>query len=138
MRRHHEILVEDLMTTAVIAIRAGDSLDLARDQMEVAGIRHLPVIDDRQQVIGILSNRDLLRASRGRAHGRVADHMTTDVVTVPASLSAAEAASRMQELKIGSLPVVSDDQRLIGMVTETDFLAVAARALRGVDLLERQ
>jgi CBS domain-containing protein len=133
MRHHNEILVEDLMTTAVIAVRASDSLELARDQMEVAGIRHLPVIDDAQQVVGILSNRDLLRARKGR----VGDHMTVDVVTVLPSLKAAEAASRMRDLKIGSLPVVNEDQRLIGVVTETDFLSVAANALSGHDLLER-
>jgi CBS domain-containing membrane protein len=133
MRRHREIRVEELMTTAVIAVRAGDSLEAARQQMEMAGIRHLPVVDDAQQVIGILSDRDLLRA----VGGRVGAHMTSDVVTVSPSSSAADAATRMQELKIGSLPVVSDDQRLVGMVTETDFLAVAARALRGLAPLDR-
>ncbi len=137
MRRHHDILVEDLMTTAVIAVRAHDSLEMARDQMELAGIRHLPVVDESQQVVGILSNRDLLRAARRHHGGKVGDHMTVDVVTVSPSTRAAEAALRMQELKIGSLPVVGEDQRLIGMITETDFLAVAARALRGLDLLER-
>jgi CBS domain-containing protein len=133
MRQHRDILVEDLMTTAVIAVHARDSLETARTQMEMAGIRHLPVIDDSQQVIGVLSNRDLLRAGQGR----VGEHMTVDVVTVSPATSAADAATRMQELKIGSLPVVGEDSRLIGMVTETDFLGVAARALRGHDLLDR-
>jgi len=130
--RHH-ILVEDLMTTAVIAVHARDSLETARTQMELAGIRHLPVVDDAQQVIGILSNRDLLRAEKGR----VGEHMTVDVITVLPSMRAADAATRMQELKIGSLPVVGDDARLIGILTETDFLGVAERALRGHELLER-
>jgi CBS domain-containing protein len=129
----HNILVEDLMTTAVIAVHARDSLEAARTQMEMAGIRHLPVVDDAQQVIGILSNRDLLRAGEGR----VGEHMTVDVVTVLPSTRAADAATRMEELKIGALPVVGDDARLIGILTETDFLGVAARALRGHDLLER-
>ena len=131
MRR--QILVEDLMTTAVIAVHARDSLEAARNQMELAGIRHLPVVDDAQQVIGILSNRDLLRAGEGR----VGEHMTVDVVTVLPSTRAADAASRMEQLKIGALPVVGEDARLIGILTETDFLGVAVRALRGHDLLER-
>jgi CBS domain-containing protein len=137
MKRHHEVLVEELMTTAVISVKAADPLEIARQQMELAGIRHLPVVDESQQVIGILSNRDLLRASRGKHSSRVGDHMTIDVVTVSPSSSAAEAATRMQELKIGSLPVVGEDQRLIGMITETDFLGVAARTLRGFDPIDR-
>jgi CBS domain-containing protein len=128
------IRVEDLMSTAVIAVKASDALDLARDQMEVAGIRHLPVVDEHQQVVGILSNRDLLRAG---PKGRVGEHMTTQVVTVLGSARAADAAARMQELKIGSLPVVGEDQRLVGIITETDFLGVAWRALCGLSLVEQ-
>jgi len=126
--------VEDLMSTAVIALRASDTVGRVREEMELAEIRHIPVIDDRNHVIGIVSNRDLHRAAKAHAPRRVADVMTRDVRTVRPSTPAAEAAEIMLELKIGSLPVVGDEQQLVGVITESDFLAVAQQALAGLPL----
>jgi CBS domain-containing protein len=126
--------VEDLMSTAVIALRANDTVGRVREEMELAEIRHIPVIDDRNHVIGIVSNRDLHRAAKAQAPRRVADVMTRDVRTVRPSTPAAEAAAILIELKIGSLPVVGDEEQLIGVITETDFLAVAQQALSGLPL----
>jgi CBS domain-containing protein len=127
-----DLRVSDLMSTAVISVKASDTLDHARTTMEVADIRHLPVVDDKFHVVGVLSNRDLLRAAsrRGAAKLRVGTLMTREVVTVHPRTGAAEAAARMLERKIGSLPVVGEDEILVGVVTETDFLRLAERALR--------
>jgi CBS domain-containing protein len=120
------VTVEDLMTTAVIALRATDTVDRARDDMRLAMIRHVPVVDDRDHVIGIVSNRDILHAQKSR---RMAELMTRAVRTVRPDTPAAEAAAILLDNKIGSLPVIGEGEQLVGIITETDFLAVAQRAL---------
>jgi CBS domain-containing protein len=125
--------VGDMMTTALITMKAREKLASADLDMRLAGIRHLPVVDDRNHVIGILSNRDVARAlgQRDVTGLVVGDVMSKHVVTVQADTSAALAAELMIEHKIGALPVIGDEEQIIGLVTETDFLEIARRALAG-------
>jgi CBS domain-containing protein len=60
--------------------------------------------------------------------------MTRGVRIVRPSTPAAEAAALMIELKIGALPVIGEGEQLVGVITETDFLAVAHQALSGMPL----
>ena len=120
--------VEDLMSTAVIALHANDTVGKLREEMKLAEIRHIPVVDEHDHVIGIVSDRDLGRAPHPR---RISEIMTTNVRTVRPSTPAAEAAAILLERKIGSLPVVGAEEQLVGIITETDFLRVAKNALDG-------
>ncbi len=118
------------MTTAVIALHPTDPVHELRDQMRLAEIRHIPVVDERNHVIGIVSDRDLHRAV-AHGHGHVADVMTREVRTVRPSTPAHEALRILIDHKIGSLPVVGDQEQLVGVITESDFLVVAEQALGG-------
>jgi CBS domain-containing protein len=123
--------VADLMSTALLTIRANDVISHADADMRLAGVRHLVVVDEKQHLVGILSNRDLL-AALGKARGkpvRVADAMTANPRSIGATDPARKAAALMLEHKIGSLPVVGEDGQLVGIVTETDFLQLAHRIL---------
>src|SRR5262245_33906710 len=124
------LTVEHLMTTAVISMTARHTLAEAQAQMRLAGIRHLPIVDDRNHVIGILSDRDLLRelGKSKRKDVRIAEVMTHNIRTVRPDTAAHEAAALLIEHKIGSLPVIGPDEQLVGLVTETDFLGVAHEA----------
>ncbi len=127
--------VEDLMSTDVVSVPASASIDEAEQPMRVVGIRHLPVVDEKRHLVGILSNRDLLPLKgqpRRRKTTRVADVMTRKVTTVRPDTPAYLAAKLMIDRKIDALPVVSDDDQLVGIVTATDFLRVASRALQPV------
>jgi CBS domain-containing protein len=129
--RLQDLLVGELMSTAVVSIKEDDLVTRANVRMKFADVRHLPVVDAGAHVVGILSNRDVMTALAG--HGRrraVGDVMTRPVVTIRADEAASEAAARMLEHKIGSLPVVNEDRQLIGVITETDLLRVAHQALR--------
>lgn len=128
MRNHHRATVEELMTTAVISLHAGDTAGNAREQMSLARIRHIPVVDDHERVIGIVSSRDLLRSRPARP---IRELMTHPVITVRADTPGHRAAALLREKKFGSLPVVGEDEQLVGIVTESDFLAVAEEALGG-------
>ena len=133
-------LVKDIMTSEVTTLKRNEKLTIADDVMQLGRIRHLPVLDDDgEQVVGIVSQRDLFRGALAQAlgygqHARrkildtllVKDVMTTDVLTTTPETSLAEAARVLMERKIGSLPVVKD-KRLVGIITEGDFVALVAR-----------
>jgi CBS domain-containing protein len=125
--------VSDLMATAVITMKPEDTLDAADAEMKLAGIRHIPVVDDRNHLLGILSDRDILREfhRRGAKKLHVREIMTRRVHTIREGAPAHEAARIMLEYKISAVPVIGQDQQLVGVVTETDFLRVAHDALGG-------
>jgi CBS domain-containing protein len=123
--------VRDLMSTGVIALRVGDTLQRADLEMKFAKIRHLPVLDEHGRVLGILSDRDLLRAFGASDEKTlpVTSVMTTQVITVSAGEPAAHAAEMLLENKIGALPVLDEADRVVGIISAADFLRVAAIAL---------
>ncbi len=132
-----DISVSDLMSTALMTVGPRDTVERADLDMKLAGIRHFPVVDERNHLIGVVSDRDLLRAFGSREIERVVvkDIMSKKVQTVSEDTSAVDAVEAMLEHKIGCLPVVGDDGHLVGLVTETDFMLVAFRALNGEDLV---
>lgn len=127
--------VKDLMRTNVVTLHVSDALDIAEDIMSMGRIRHLPVVDAANRVVGIVTQRDLFKASvssvlgfdREKEHewlGRikVRDIMTREVVTVGPEVGVVEAVEKLVTAKFGSLPVVDENGRLVGLVTETDCL----------------
>ena len=127
--------IKDLMRTNVVTLQAADVLGVADDIMSMGRIRHLPVVDPNNRVIGIVTQRDLYKASvssvlgfeRAKEHEwlgkvRVRDIMTTNVITIGAEAGVVEAVDKMIAGKIGSLPVVDEDGKLVGLLTETDCL----------------
>jgi len=132
--------VRDVMTPDVTTLKRNDKLTLADDIMNLGRIRHMPVLDDdEQQVVGLVSQRDLFRGALARALGyskhaqrkimdtlSVKEIMTTDVITTSPDTPLVEAARVLAERKIGCLPVV-EDGHLVGILTEGDFVAMVAR-----------
>ena len=119
--------VGEIMTTALITMKASEMLSEADAEMKLANIRHIPVVDDTGHVLGILSSRDIARAfGPRRGHSLVVGEiMSKGVRTVSETTTASDAAELMIEHKISSLPVLGDESQLIGMVTATDLLRVA-------------
>ena len=134
------MLVKDLMTPDVTTLRRNEKLTLADDVMPLGRIRHLPVMDeDGKELVGIVSHRDLFHGALTQplGYGRrgrrklldtllVKDVMATEVVVTTPETALAEAARVLTERKIGCLPVV-EDGRLVGILTESDFVAWVAR-----------
>jgi CBS domain-containing protein len=132
--KHRVLTVADLMITAVITVRADATVIDAHADMELGAFRHLPVLDDRGRLVGILSDRDVLRALGRPRDTTVAEVMTRDVVFVRPHQAAHLAARIMIDRRIGALPVLGDDGGVIGLVTQTDLLDVARRALLSLPL----
>jgi CBS domain-containing membrane protein len=132
--------VKDLMATEVTSLKRNEKLSLADDLMNLGRIRHLPVLDDDgETLVGIVSQRDLFRGALAQAIGygqharrklldtlQVKDVMTTDVTTTTPETSLVDAARVLMERKIGCLPVL-ENGRLVGILTEGDFVALFAR-----------
>jgi CBS domain-containing protein len=125
--------VEELMTTEVEALRPSDPVSRAEQQMTRIGVHHLPVIDAGRRVVGIVARHDLMRARAlpGNGERPVGDVMTSPVQTIEPEAPAFRAVELLLDRQIGAIPVVDEKGALIGIVTETDFLQVAHRALHG-------
>lgn len=134
------LLVRDVMTSDVVTLARNDKLASASDVMNLGRIRHLPVVDDDGSLVGIVSQRDLFHnallqamgygtraAERLRDMYLIKDAMTTTVQTIGPDVPLAQAARRMLEQKIGSLCVVGEAGELLGIITEADFVALAAK-----------
>jgi len=123
------VKVGDLMSTALIVVRDTDTISVADAQMKLGAVRHVPVVDSKQNLVGILSAGDaLLALARGKKTVKVGETMTRNPVTVTVDTPVFEAIELMLEHRFGSLPVLGTDGHLMGIVTDTDFLVAAREA----------
>jgi CBS domain-containing membrane protein len=131
-------LVRDLMTSDVITLERNEKLLVADDVMRLGRIRHLPIVDADGTLAGIVSQRDLFHSGLVKALGYgthaqksaldllvVKEAMKTDVVTTTPDVPLAAAAKLMFERKIGCL-VVLEGNKIVGILTEGDFVKLAA------------
>ena len=125
--------IRTLMTKNVTCISPSDSLCEAYNLMHELEVRHLPVVDENNQLVGILSNRDiLLEATSDNGvvlvpSVDVESVMTTDVVTCRTSDSLSDIAETLLSRKIDAIPVVDGFGEIIGIITSTDFIELALR-----------
>jgi len=135
--------LKDIMTRDVLTVGRNDLLAVADTLMKQKRIRHLPVLDEDARVCSVVSQRDLFRGALLRALGfggraedkmlrqvAVKEVMSDSVHTAPPEMAVADAARLMIEHKVGCLPVV-DKGRLVGLVTETDFVLLIAEGRAG-------
>ena len=127
--------VADWMTSDVATLNMNDSLTIADDVMQLGRVRHMPVLDDEGSLVGVLSQRDLFRGALARVLGfgshaqdrvigmlLVKEVMTSQVHTVQPDATLAEAGRRLIEYKIGCVVVTDADDRVVGILTESDFV----------------
>lgn len=130
--------VKDVMSRDVQVVKRNDQLSVADTLMKQARIRHLPVLDDDGLVCAVVSQRDLFRGALLRALGYgsraeeamlrqvpVKEAMSAEIHTIGPDATVDDAARVMIERKIGCLPVV-EGEKLVGIVTETDFVKLVA------------
>ena len=136
------VLVKHIMTAEVVTFFEEQTIPLAEDVMRIHRFRHLPVIDAERRLVGLVTQRDLLRGQisvltgltdderRARQEDvRISQLMTRDVWTVGPHVLASHAGQTLLDHKYSCLPVVDDEGVLCGIVTERDFLRFAIKAL---------
>ena len=132
-RREPALTVEQIMTGQVHTLSEDALLPDAWSLLLQYRIHHLPVLDEREKLVGILSDRDLMKAmpvpgraglmgERRGADGRVADLMTRKVLTATPDTGIREVARTMIEQGIHCLPIVTKRGSLEGILTSSDIL----------------
>jgi len=128
--------VGQFMATDLFTVRPDDIVDFAASLMEWRYVRHVPVEDDAGRLLGLISHRQLLRLiARGldRETGSVMvrDIMRPDPKSIGPETTTVEAIRLMRENKLSCLPV-TENGKLVGLVTEYDLIVVASRLLESV------
>jgi acetoin utilization protein AcuB len=127
-------VVADVMTRSVVTLFEEDDLENIDEAMERFRFRHVPVVDNGK-LVGLVTRANLRGISSSsldptgpkrdeevRKRLFVRDVMTTNVRTAHPETSLREAARLMRDAKVGCLPVVEHDDRLVGIITSTDML----------------
>lgn len=128
------MLVRERMSTQPVLCAPDLPVAEALEQMKQKRIRRMPVVDKHGKLVGIVSDKDLLRASPSPATSlsvweityllskiKVSDVMTRQVITIAEDTPLEDAARIMVDNKIGGLPVVNAQGAVVGIITETDI-----------------
>jgi len=147
--------VKDIMTEQVVCLAERDNLAKVMEVLQVGRFRHVPIIDRQKTIVGIISDRDVLRylpfrEAQRRPQAKMFRNglfdvdpeelvirqptnriMKRDVTHVPPDCSFHEAVKMLQEMNISCLPVTDDEKKIIGIATVTDVMRglLAAYAL---------
>ena len=119
VKRADELVIgrEDVVTAAPDqTVRAVDEM------MESKGVSGAPVVDDDDEVLGIISGTDIRPYLQVRDRDEVREAMTDEVITAPEGVTAREALELMYEHKIERVPIVDDENHLTGLVTMQGIL----------------
>jgi len=130
------MLVKNWMSKEVITVDADESMQNAIYVLQEKNIKILPVIENGN-IVGVITDRDLKKASPSDATTldmhellfliskiKVRDLMTKPVYTVRSDHTVEEAAALLLEKKISGLPVVDENNRLVGIITRSDIFRV--------------
>ena len=134
--------LDAIMSTDLVTLTPSGTLAEARELMQKHRIHHIPVVDEGGDLVGLVTLTNLLaatdsvlRQTDNRIHASeigIADVMVTEVATVDRNASLRQAALFLEKHRIGCLPVV-DEGKLCGIITETDFVAVAINLLEQIE-----
>ena len=134
--------IKDIMTSEVFVLHAAQTLELLRSLMRIKHVRHVPIVEPDNTFVGLMTHRDLLAQTISHLaevddeeqeyldrHIHIMNIMKTDVTTVDPEMNVCNAITMLLEHKYGCLPVVSDG-KLVGIVTEADFMKLTLNLLR--------
>jgi acetoin utilization protein AcuB len=132
------LVARDVMTPDPMTLGEGKRVRDAVEILETLEIRHLPIVDEAGSMVGIVSDRDIRSASIQHVLGGrlaslgaildapIATIMSGDVVTVGLAAELDEVIDLLLEHRLGAIPVVDEDEELVGILSYVDVL----RALR--------
>lgn len=128
-----ELRCQDIMSRSLVTARTDETLDAAWQRLRAHSIKALPVVDAQQQVRGILSRADFVaRWHDGPTEPKgilVRDWMTRSVRVASAQTRLLDLLPLFSQSGHHHLPIVDQDQRLVGMVTQSDVVRALARNL---------
>ncbi len=129
------LLVEEFMTTDLFTVQKDDILELVANLFDWRRIRYVPVEDDSKHLVGLVTMRTVFREynkiinQKGKASLSVEEIMLRNPITIHPEASILEAIKIMEEQQIGCLPVVKNN-RLVGIITEQNYMTITGRLLK--------
>jgi CBS domain-containing protein len=136
----HE-LVKDWMSAGVITVTPDTTLPDAHQLMDKHNIRRLPVLDNKDRLVGVITRGDVRGAEPSDASTlsiwevnyllaklTVEKIMTRNPLTVSPEATVEEAAKIMLDNKVSGLPVVDEDGKEVGVITESDIFRMVVKA----------
>jgi len=141
-----QIKLSEIMTKKVVTVEVDDHFSHVEEQMRLHAVRHLPVVDITGKILGIITERDLFRIRSPRVRpdgtryyvketldGYILEHcMTRNPFTLHPDDTLDKAVLEMAKKRYGCIPVVDDDGKLKGIMTQLDIIRSAAEVLKGV------
>ncbi len=135
------IAVRELMSTELLILKDTDSVSKVRHLMAEKHVRHIPIVNEANEFVGLVSQRDVLASTVSiladmdgeeiealESAIPIREVMSTNMVAVDENTDLTEAAQFLLEHKIGCLPVLSHS-KLVGIITESDFLKLVIKLL---------
>ena len=131
------MLIKDWMSKSPVTAKPATSIMKAAKMMKENGYHRLPIVDDDGRLVGIVSDRDIKEASPSKATTldmhelyyllseiKLGDIMTKNVVSVGPDDTVEKAAVLLLRHTIGGLPVVDADNKVVGVITDSDIFKV--------------
>lgn len=127
------VRVEDYMTRRLITFHPDQTMDQVIDTLTSKGISGGPVVDDNNNLVGIISEGDCLKeVVRGKytntpsLSGKVSEHMTKDVHTIEPEMNIFELAKLFLDAKLRRFPVIREG-KLIGQISQRDVMRACTK-----------
>lgn len=139
--------VEEIMTVDPMTLNVDATLEDARKLMTQHRIRHIPIVDDEKRLLGLITQRDLLAASIALPNAEpssvhqyessvsVQQVMREKVASIDESMELRSVAVKMQQTKIGCMPVLRDS-KLVGIITDSDYVGLAINLLEQLEAID--
>ncbi|MFF8596303.1 CBS domain-containing protein [Streptomyces sp. NPDC015220] len=125
--------VGDLMTPAAVSVRPGTTFKEIARILDEYDITAVPVVDDQDRPVGVVSEADLLRRRTSGGVGTTArELMTSPAVVAEPGWHAVRAARTMERHRVKRLPVVGGDGRLVGVISRSDLVQLFLRRDRAI------
>lgn len=130
--------VKDVMTKSVITIRIDDTVLKAKELMRDKGISGIPVVDNQQFLLGIISIADLIDALENNdLHSAVKNYMSPRVISLGWNATVGQALKAFRENRFGRFPVVDEKGKVVGILTQGD-VATRLASILGIDSVETE
>ncbi|WP_448374743.1 CBS domain-containing protein [Fervidobacterium sp.] len=124
------IKVTEFMTKDVVYVKPDRTVAQVKEILRLKRISGVPVVDDTNRVVGIISIEDIIKClENGALYERVSEHMTKNVICLNEDTTLQDVIKHFERYRYGRFPVVDNNGSLIGIVTKNDILAAVATRL---------
>ena len=118
-----DIRAADIMSSNVVEISGEKKIAHAKELMKIKKISGMPVVDEKKQLVGIISIEDIIHALEfNKINDPIRKIMSTQVVTIHRDDSLAQVVDKFDNYKFGRFPVIDDEKRVCGIISKEDIL----------------